>query len=295
LIVVDLCSRELFDKLHIRTGISVDWIRLSVDGPPSTTQMDAGVDRAFRFRRMWTLVVYDQDSTEGSSGILDAFVAWLRSEHICPCFVQKLLGGIDAFAESYPFLVTGHPRYSNAEYPSEIVPNFMYLGSWVTANSLRILQDLQVTRVINATDVCDMPFKAEMNYLHCPLDDNPKADIQQFFDQAMLFLKDAQAKHERVLIHCQMGMSRSSTLAVLWVMLEQNVSLKDAVHMVRLCRPFINPNPGFLLQLQRMEMTVRGQASIRFPPDEVITVKIAYDWLQEDGSWVPRAVLTSPD
>lgn len=43
--------------------------------------------------------------------------------------------------------------------------------------------------------------------------------------------------------------SRSSALAVLWIMTQHNVSLKDAVEFVRERRKYINPNPGFLREL----------------------------------------------
>ena len=80
---------------------------------------------------------------------------------------------------------------------------------------------------------------AQLAYLHCPLDDHPSADISVFFAPALAFLQAAQREGRRTLIHCKMGMrcvvlvldrrdrrSRSATLAILWHMELQGLSLR---------------------------------------------------------------------
>ena len=57
----------------------------------------------------------------------------------------------------------------------------------------------------------------------------------------------------QVLIHCQMGMSRSSTLVILWLMHKHGMNLREATAFTRAKRPFINPNPGFMQQLGEWE------------------------------------------
>lgn len=76
---------------------------------------------------------------------------------------------------------------------------------------------------------------------------------------------------------------------------------------MRQCRPFINPNPGFLHGLSQFEvrpgfsvasphscvhqLKLRGTCTIRFP-DEPLTIKTVYEWLGDDGVWRPRLVVT---
>lgn len=115
--------------------------------------------------------------------------------------------------------------------------------------------------------------------------------------------------------------SRSSTLVILWLMQTRRWSLKQATDFVRECRPYINPNPGFLLKLgdfevrpqihrsfSRQTFTVGdlpsgsspspphlqekllGKRTIRFPQDgKPITMTTEYEWLQADGTWKKRA------
>jgi hypothetical protein len=60
----------------------------------------------------------------------------------------------------------------------------------------------------------------------------------------------------------------------------------------QLHRPFINPNPGFLLQLSCFEKEKFGKTTIRFPQDgKAITLRTIYEWEADDGSWIPRVVV----
>jgi hypothetical protein len=88
-------------------------------------------------------------------------------------------------------------------------------------------------------------------------------------------------------------------------------SVPQAMDYARECRPFINPNPGFLKHLGEFEVCNSthfsrtwwvyrpassfqarefGSTTIRFPQDEPLTVKTVYEWLQDDGTWKPRVV-----
>jgi protein-tyrosine phosphatase len=48
-----------------------------------------------------------------------------------------------------------------------------------------------------------------------------------------------------VLVHCQMGMSRSSTLVIAFLMKEFNWGFKEAFKYTKNKRPIVQPNEGF--------------------------------------------------
>jgi len=59
----------------------------------------------------------------------------------------------------------------------------------------------------------------------------------------------------RVFVHCLMGVSRSSTLVLAFLMICEDLTLMEAVKSVRQHRD-ICPNPGFLNQLRHLDMSL---------------------------------------
>lgn len=60
----------------------------------------------------------------------------------------------------------------------------------------------------------------------------------------------------RVLVHCFMGVSRSATCALAFLMIKRGMSLTEALALVR-SRRDIHPNEGFLRQLQLLDRELR--------------------------------------
>lgn len=56
----------------------------------------------------------------------------------------------------------------------------------------------------------------------------------------------------RVLVHCAMGISRSATLVLAFLMIYENMTLVEAIQTVQAHRN-ICPNSGFLRQLQVLD------------------------------------------
>ena len=77
----------------------------------------------------------------------------------------------------------------------------------------------------------------------------------------------------RVLIHCQAGVSRSSTLAIAFVMARSNLAMLDAFRFVKSRRPIVAPNFNFMGQLLEFETALKhGRAgALRRLRDDVMT------------------------
>jgi len=61
----------------------------------------------------------------------------------------------------------------------------------------------------------------------------------------------------KILVNCAQGKSRSGTLAVAYVMARNDLSVDDALKLVKGHRATVGPNPGFLRQLREMEDSIR--------------------------------------
>ena len=73
------------------------------------------------------------------------------------------------------------------------------------------------------------------------------------------FIRNAFMEGGRVLVHCHAGISRSATTVISYLMSEHGLLLNAALQFVRNKRWFINPNPGFIKQLQSFERELLSQ------------------------------------
>ena len=62
----------------------------------------------------------------------------------------------------------------------------------------------------------------------------------------------------RILFHCYAGISRSSSVAIAYLMIIHNLSLHKALELVKSKRQIVNPNPGFLNALQQFEQKINS-------------------------------------
>lgn len=62
----------------------------------------------------------------------------------------------------------------------------------------------------------------------------------------------------RVFVHCLMGVSRSATLVLAFLMIIEGLRLQEVVAAVRPHRD-ICPNPGFLQQLRHLDMSLERE------------------------------------
>ena len=89
----------------------------------------------------------------------------------------------------------------------------------------------------------------KIKFLGCNLMDAEMCKIEHFFDRAADFIHDAvHQKHARILIHCLMGISRSATLLIAYLIKYKQMKLDDALRLVAQRRA-IWPNDGFLIKL----------------------------------------------
>jgi atypical dual specificity phosphatase len=94
---------------------------------------------------------------------------------------------------------------------------------------------------------------------HIMADDSASYNIRYNFEEAFRFIDDATARGGRVLVHCAMGISRSATIVIAYLMYKYRVPLATAYNFVKARRPEINPNPGFMNALQQYEYELSYQ------------------------------------
>lgn len=103
--------------------------------------------------------------------------------------------------------------------PSIVIDDFLYHGDFVQASNIGLLKKLDIRHIVS---VCDYSLNTtiteQCNVLQINLDDAIYADVKQYFDQTNEFLLQCKQKNEKVLVHCQMGISRSSSIVLAYLM-----------------------------------------------------------------------------
>ena len=79
-----------------------------------------------------------------------------------------------------------------------------------------------------------------------------------------LFIHEGRLGGGGVYVHCAMGVSRSSTAVLAYLLAaHEGLSLDDALRFLRARRPNVNPNAGFVAQRRRLEADAIARASLR--------------------------------
>ncbi|XP_076980965.1 dual specificity protein phosphatase 13A [Tamandua tetradactyla] len=144
----------------------------------------------------------------------------------------------------------------------EVWPN-LFIGDVATANNRFELWKLGITHVLNAAHgglYCQGGpdfYGSRVTYLGVPAQDLPDFDISAYFSSAADFIHRAlSTPGAKVLVHCVVGVSRSATLVLAYLMLHQQLPLRQAVIAVRAHR-WVFPNRGFLHQLCKLDQKLR--------------------------------------
>ncbi|KAM9197928.1 dual specificity protein phosphatase 13B isoform 4-T4 [Dugong dugon] len=150
-------------------------------------------------------------------------------------------------------------RAATLTHINEVWPN-LFLGDAYAARDKNKLIQLGVTHIVNAAAgkfQVDTGVKfyrgMPLEYYGIEADDNPFFDLSVYFLPVARYIRTALSVPQgRVLVHCAMGVSRSATLVLAFLMICENMTLVEAIKVVQAHRD-ICPNSGFLQQLQVLD------------------------------------------
>jgi protein-tyrosine phosphatase len=103
--------------------------------------------------------------------------------------------------------------------PSVILDNFLYHGDLGHACNIELLKDLDIRNILNVCDCSlDTSTFREFNIQWIDIQDEFKTDIKQYFEKTNTFISQCKIRNEKVLVNCQMGISRSATIVLAYLM-----------------------------------------------------------------------------
>ncbi|CAF1077930.1 unnamed protein product [Adineta ricciae] len=135
--------------------------------------------------------------------------------------------------------------------PSEILDSWLYHGNWQQANNSTLLDSLSITHIVNATDKTLVDQLREIH--HISSKNGRLAELSPFFQSTNEFLDKCHEQGCRVLVHCERGVSRSSTIVLAYLMHHKRWTVAQAFEYLLTRRQQASPNHVLLLQLVRYE------------------------------------------
>jgi rhodanese-related sulfurtransferase len=231
---------------------------------------------AFLERKEKDIVLYNQS---GDEQYLKIFRNLLVDEGIANS-VLTLEGGYDAFetlnadpscGDDVIDIIPATSTASSSEVSfvdANCVNDRIWIGGVTAASNLSFFEREGITDVLDCAGFENYHSGKkiggrEIKYRRFALPDDPDADITQHFEGGGEFIHAAlQEDDRRILVHCQAGISRSSTMLIAYFMRYEEMTLDDAYRLLLDCRD-VAPNPGFMSQLIAYEIELRGESSMQ--------------------------------
>jgi hypothetical protein len=163
-------------------------------------------------------------------------------------------------------------------HANEITPQ-LYLGDLTSASQPMAdeLRNLGITGIINCTMDSSDDYKHEgIEYIRVAVSDNEYANIMLYFAGCIDFINKHLKSNGKVLVHCQMGASRSGSVVIAYLMKENKLCLNDAFSFAKKRRCLVSPNTGFWQQLKTFENDINRPETAACI-DDVGSVVVVYD------------------
>ncbi|CAF1059248.1 unnamed protein product [Adineta ricciae] len=151
------------------------------------------------------------------------------------------------------------PDIEQIDYPMTHIMDGVYVGNESNAKNLDELSAKNIRYIVNVTSHVPLYHSDQLHYYHISADDTQKQNLLNYFDEAYQFIHQAITRHEKVLVHCVAGISRSPAIVISFLMRYAQMNLNDAYNYVKMKRSIVSPNLNFMGQLLQYEKQLLEQ------------------------------------
>lgn len=146
----------------------------------------------------------------------------------------------------------------------QIVDN-IFLGSKSAAMNINWLKMNKITHVLDIGSSFPIQYyenvyntlKIQRTYMF--ISDQTDVSIKSVFSLCHNIIDSCINSDGNILIHCEMGISRSATIVISYLMYKKQMTMDEAIAFIKSKRSIIKPNCGFLYQLSRYETELNNE------------------------------------
>lgn len=176
----------------------------------------------------------------------DFFTGFGRAAHRGGAHSRGSNGGLDSPAT---------PGMSD-DRPQCVLPG-LFIGALEAARNINALTVAGITHVLTLGMGMDLPEVEKRLESHRVIAVEDKASEQTslaaHLNECMDYIHDCRASGGKVLVHCLAGRSRSASIVAAYLMVHNKCGVDEALAQLRLVRPWIAPNEGFLNMLRAFQ------------------------------------------
>ncbi|CAI0383638.1 unnamed protein product [Linum tenue] len=155
---------------------------------------------------------------------------------------------------------TDKPSVHISAFPSEILPDFLYLGSYDHASRSELLKTQGISRILNLMGLIGCSADCGSRWIGCGLHMRyiheliNAVDLVQSVNNICFFLlEQCENEKARILVHCMSGKSRSPAIVIAYLMKSKGWRLAQSYQWVKERRPAVELTEGVNQQLQEYE------------------------------------------
>lgn len=128
----------------------------------------------------------------------------------------------------------------------------VFISNSAIASSKKWLTSHGITHIVNCAQELPNYHSRDFRYMALSMQDMPSEPIVNRLDPSYKFIMGAllSSNKNKVLIHCHMGMSRSATIAIHYLMRRWRMTFLQAYQYLKQRHPITQPNNGYAYQLQ---------------------------------------------
>ncbi|XP_021967868.1 dual specificity protein phosphatase 19-like [Folsomia candida] len=152
----------------------------------------------------------------------------------------------------YGFVVDTKPDFSVGE-----IRPWLFISSQDVPSDVSLISHHRITHVLSL--LSDFELDSAVNLLiksHLVLDvfDETNFDLlsSPIISEALEYIHKCKLQNDRLLVHCNAGLSRAPSIVMLYLMKMENLKFETVFKQIKAARPHANPNAGFLQQLKSL-------------------------------------------
>jgi len=143
--------------------------------------------------------------------------------------------------------------YINKTFEATQIIDNLWLGSITSSCNREELKKRNINTIISAVLGASAIYPFDFNYKKSKLRDTEYEDILGEIEEKLPIIHEKLTNNEGVLVHCICGISRSTTTVAAYLIKYKNMSLDETIEFIKSKRSQIDPNKGYMSQLEEFE------------------------------------------